>query len=80
MSGKTYADGLREAARICRAEILPPKPSNVVELKKPSPEMDVVMGLVKPVLEASMTMLADRFDRLARECTDTSSAGSEVPK
>lgn len=65
---KTYADGLREAARICRAEILPEQPSNVVEFRpKLSAEMQAVESILKPAMEATMTMLAERFERLAKE-------------
>lgn len=67
---KTYAEGLREAARLCEAEILPPTPENVVEFRKPSKEskeLHALGGVLKPMLEAVMTMMASKLRRLADE-------------
>lgn len=77
MNGNTYADGLREAARLCRAEILPTQPTNVVELKrKPNKELDEAMSIIRPMLEATMTMMAARLDRLAAEAELSAAARS----
>lgn len=88
---KTYADGLREAARLCEAEIIPPeereqeeKVVGIQAAKVPAEDrkaMKAYADHMRSILEPTMTIMAHKFRRLASEyeASDTSGEG-EVSK
>jgi hypothetical protein len=63
---KTYADGLREAARICESEILSDDREPIIGDDRHARDA----RMLRDTATASMRILAHRFRRLADESTD----------